>query len=167
MTFICLVSYLVEKLDWSVDAAIGMFGNCRPPGIYKGDYIKELFSRYGDPEDALEAPPLPDWSFEDSEQDDRDEGPSQIQTELGEIKGDAKKPFIPDYDITGISLVKQPQICRQVTSKAQEWIEYKNNKFPGAQPVSMTRDNIRFLRFLDFKYIFCSGPKLEYRPANF
>lgn len=33
----------------------------RPPGIYKQDYINELFRRYGDPNDALSAPSLPDW----------------------------------------------------------------------------------------------------------
>lgn len=33
----------------------------RPPGIYKQDYINELFRRYGDIGDALSAPPLPDW----------------------------------------------------------------------------------------------------------
>lgn len=143
----------MEKQDWSVDAAIGLFGNCRPPGIYKDDYIKELFNRYGDPDDALEAPSLPDWCFEDAGEDDRDEA-SEVKEELGEIKGDSKKPFIQGFDITGISLVKVPQMCRQVTSKAQEWIECKSNKFPGAQPVSMTRENIRFLRFWFLKLNF-------------
>jgi len=95
-------------------------------------------------EDVLEAPPLPEWSFEDAEQDDRDDG-AEVRDELSEIKGDAKKPFIPDYDISGVSLVKVPQICRQVTQKCIEWVEARGNKFPGAQPVSMTRENIKFL----------------------
>ena len=33
----------------------------RPPGIYKQDYLDELFRRYGDPEDTPSAPPLPQW----------------------------------------------------------------------------------------------------------
>jgi len=33
----------------------------RPPGIYKADYIEELFQRYGDVADAPAVPDLPDW----------------------------------------------------------------------------------------------------------
>ena len=35
-------SYLVEKGDWAVDAAINAFANARPPGIYKQDYLQEF-----------------------------------------------------------------------------------------------------------------------------
>lgn len=34
----------------------------RPPGIYKQDYIVELFQRYSDEEPIL-APERPDWCF--------------------------------------------------------------------------------------------------------
>lgn len=33
----------------------------RPPGIYKQDYLQELFYRYGDVDDTPAAPPMPDW----------------------------------------------------------------------------------------------------------
>lgn len=36
----------------------------RPPGIYKQDYIVELFQRYSDEEPIL-APELPDWCLGD------------------------------------------------------------------------------------------------------
>lgn len=39
------------------------FAQARPPGIYKGDYIKELFRRYDDEDDAIAPPALPDWCF--------------------------------------------------------------------------------------------------------
>ena len=58
-----IVSYMVEKQDCAVEAAIAAFAKARPPGIYKEDYIRELFRRYEDEEDALPAPPLPDWCF--------------------------------------------------------------------------------------------------------
>ena len=64
----------MEKQDWAVDAAIGVFSNARAPGIYKSDYILELFKRYDEEENAFEAPPLPDWCFEDADQDDTDLG---------------------------------------------------------------------------------------------
>ena len=145
----------MEKLDWAVDAAIGHFSNCRAPGIYKQDYLNELFERYDDPDCALEAPTLPAWCFEDAAQEDQDEGVDPglaVQAGSGEgVKGDGKKPFIADFDITeGVTLVKAPHVTNQVTRKAIEWIGFKSNKFPGAQPVSMTRENIRFLRDKDY-----------------
>lgn len=38
-----IVSYMVEKMDCSVEAAILAFADARPPGIYKQDYINELY----------------------------------------------------------------------------------------------------------------------------
>jgi mRNA-capping enzyme len=40
-----ICSYLVEKLDFSIDMAISMFALSRPNGIYKQDYINELYKR--------------------------------------------------------------------------------------------------------------------------
>ena len=54
---------------------------CRPPGIYKGDYIKDLFARYGgNPEEIPPAPPLPDWCFEE------EDGPSD-EEDGGQLNG--------------------------------------------------------------------------------
>lgn len=58
-----IVSYMVEKMDCSVEAALMAFAQSRPPGIYKEDYIKELFRRYEDEDDAPAAPALPNWCF--------------------------------------------------------------------------------------------------------
>lgn len=52
---------MVERMDCSVEAAVMAFAQARPPGIYKGDYIKELFRRYDDEDDALPAPERPSW----------------------------------------------------------------------------------------------------------
>lgn len=59
-----IVSYMVEKLDCSVEAALSAFAAARPPGIYKEDYIRELYRRYDDEEDAPPPPEMPDWCFE-------------------------------------------------------------------------------------------------------
>lgn len=50
------------------------FAQSRPPGIYKADYLKELFSRYGEVEDTPPAPQLPDWCFDDDNGDVDDDG---------------------------------------------------------------------------------------------
>lgn len=62
-----IVSYLVEKEDCSLEVALDMFAKARPPGIYKEDYLKELYKRYEDIKDTPPPPALPDWCFEDEE----------------------------------------------------------------------------------------------------
>lgn len=62
-----ICAYLVEKLDFSIDMAVALFAQCRPPGIYKQDYVNELFRRYADAFNS-EAPvvaPTPTWEEED------------------------------------------------------------------------------------------------------
>lgn len=47
--------------------AVSLFAEARPPGIYKQDYLNELFQRYADPTEPVPvAPPLPTWETEDS-----------------------------------------------------------------------------------------------------
>lgn len=73
------------------------FANARAPGIYKGDYLKELFRRYGDEEDTPPAPELPDWCFEDGDGDDGDDddgnavGPQSGPSSSGSGPGKRKK----------------------------------------------------------------------------
>ncbi|XP_046645132.1 mRNA-capping enzyme-like isoform X2 [Daphnia pulicaria] len=59
-----IVSYLVQAMDWSVEAAVNEFSKARPPGIYKEDYIRQLFTLYGDIDDTTPAPALPMWHCE-------------------------------------------------------------------------------------------------------
>lgn len=51
----------------------------RPPGIYKEDYINELFQLYGDIDDAPPAPALPMWHCEAD-----DDTPSKEEPEATE-----------------------------------------------------------------------------------
>lgn len=59
-----IISYLVTMLDWDLGAALAEFARVRPPGIYKKDYIDELYRRYDDADDAVPAPPMPEWCLE-------------------------------------------------------------------------------------------------------
>lgn len=58
-----IVAYMVERMDCSVEAALLAFAQARPPGIYKEDYIRELFRRYEDEDEQFPVPALPDWCF--------------------------------------------------------------------------------------------------------
>lgn len=59
------------------------FSQSRAPGIYKGDYLKELFRRYGDEEDTPAAPALPEWCFDDDGDGEVDDDGNAVGQESG------------------------------------------------------------------------------------
>lgn len=56
-----IVAYLVERMNIPVEEAIARFAECRPPGIYRYGYIRELYKRYGDPDNIPPVPTQPLW----------------------------------------------------------------------------------------------------------
>ena len=58
----------------------------RPPGIYKGHYLQDLASRYGDLREAIAAPDRPDWCLEE------EEGYSDNEEQNGETAVDGGRP---------------------------------------------------------------------------
>ncbi|XP_022160011.1 mRNA-capping enzyme-like isoform X1 [Myzus persicae] len=54
-----IVSYLVEVLNYDVASAIYHFAEARPPGIYRQNYIDELYRRYSN--EAPSVAPRPHW----------------------------------------------------------------------------------------------------------
>lgn len=89
------------------------FGQARAPGIYKGDYLKELFRRYGDEEDAPPAPALPEWCFDDDDGEVDDDGNAVGQesgpSSSGSAPGKRKKEKL--------KLVRLPESSRKWTVK--------------------------------------------------
>lgn len=59
------------------------FSQARTPGIYKGDYLRELFRRYGDEEDTPSPPALPEWCFEDDDSGEQDDDGNAVGQESG------------------------------------------------------------------------------------
>ena len=58
-----ICSYLIEKLNFSVDGAVECFSKNRPPGIYRQNIVNELYQRYGSPNDLIPAVGRkPDWN---------------------------------------------------------------------------------------------------------
>ncbi|XP_076671110.1 mRNA-capping enzyme-like [Andrena cerasifolii] len=150
-----IISYLVENDGTSVDAGLVEFSTARPPGIYKADYIQELFRRYDDVEDAPDPPPRPAWclEYDDSNVEDTDEGPS---TE----SGDSHKQDVPSKKrkreyinknpvfmagIPGVAPILEERKLRGIQRRVQDICSWESTGFPGSQPVSMDEDNIRLL----------------------
>uniref|UniRef100_A0A8C7D3H2 mRNA-capping enzyme n=1 Tax=Oncorhynchus kisutch TaxID=8019 RepID=A0A8C7D3H2_ONCKI len=159
-----ICAYLVEKLDWSVEAAVAAFAQARAPGIYKGDYLKELFRRYGDVEDAPPAPALPEWCFDDDDGDQDDDGnvigqesqsgPSSSESAPGKRRKERLKfgaIFVEGVTVKGVTQVTTQPKLAEIQRKCQEFAEWEKSGFPGAQPVSMDRRNLRFLEQNPYK----------------
>ncbi|XP_078799034.1 mRNA-capping enzyme isoform X2 [Oryzias latipes] len=151
-----ICAYLVEKMDWSTEAAVATFTLARAPGIYKGDYLKELFRRYGDEKDAPPAPALPDWCFgeDDGEVDDdgnavgQELGPSSSGSGPGKRKKEKLKlgaVFLEGITVKGVTQVTSQPKLGEIQRMCQKMAEWDKSGFPGAQPVSMDRQNLNFL----------------------
>lgn len=158
-----LVSYMVNVLDCSVNAAINEFAKVRPPGIYKQDYIDELCKRY-DADFVPNAPLLPDWCYEeeenneevygdeqepeqedeDDDDDEEDDSSNSHQPKKKKSKRSVQvKMFMPGIEKVE-QFVLQPKL-KKIQKKAQKMCGWRNG-FPGSQPVSMDRDNLKLLK---------------------
>ncbi|XP_030830512.1 mRNA-capping enzyme [Strongylocentrotus purpuratus] len=141
-----ICAYLVETLDWSVDAAVSLFAQGRPPGIYKGDYIQELFDRYGDVSEAPPPPDLPDWCVGADDRDDDEIAASSKKQGGGggRNKNQQDKQFVEG--VKGVTVVTDFQKANHLRRKVEQMVGWKRQEFPGSQPVSMDRNNINFLK---------------------
>lgn len=136
-----IVSYLVEKTDCALDVALNMFAKVRPPGIYKADYLEELYRRYDDVEDTPPPPRLPDWCDEngaDSNLDDYDDVPIPIEpsssrnTNHGRNGVRAKRrKFIHNKNpvfmagVPGVSVFQEEPKASRLQEKVQVMCEWK------------------------------------------
>lgn len=156
-----IVSYLVQKMDFSVEVALETFAKVRPPGIYKDDYIQELYRRFDDVDDAPPAPNLPQWCFDEEdvsngkalERFDTNEGTSQkydaepsAQPSRKRMKyGMTKKNPVFMEGVPGVtSFMEQPKAFH-LQQKTSRMCNFSGKGFPGSQPVSMDLNNIKLL----------------------
>ncbi|XP_071074694.1 mRNA-capping enzyme isoform X2 [Dasypus novemcinctus] len=154
-----ICAFLVEKMDWSIEAAVATFAQARPPGIYKGDYLKELFRRYGDIEEAPPPPLLPDWCFEDDEDEDEDEdGKKESEPGSSASFGKRRKErlklgaiFLEGLTVKGVTQVTTQPKLGEVQQKCHQFCGWEGSGFPGAQPVSMDKQNIKLLEQKPYK----------------
>ncbi|XP_053316627.1 mRNA-capping enzyme [Spea bombifrons] len=157
-----ICAFLVEKMDWSIEAAVATFAQARPPGIYKGDYLKELFQRFGDVEDAPPPPELPDWCFEEDDVDDDDDGNGVLQEAEAGSSGGAfhrkKKErlklgatFLEGVTVKYVNQITTQPKLGEIQRKCQQFCSWDRSGFPGAQPVSMDRNNLKFLEQKSYK----------------
>ncbi|XP_026510036.1 mRNA-capping enzyme isoform X3 [Terrapene carolina triunguis] len=159
-----ICAFLVEKLDWSIEAAVATFAQARPPGIYKGDYLKELFRRYGDVDDAPPPPELPEWCFdEDDEEEEEEEDvktggqesePGSSSSSFGKRRKEHLKLgaiFLEGVTVKRVAQVTTQPKLREIQQKCQQFCGWEGSGFPGAQPISMDKQNIKLLEQKPYK----------------
>lgn len=139
-----ICSFLFSERDWAIEAAISQFAAKRPPGIYKQDYINELFNLFGDSDDpVIEAPPKPLWECDEGLMLDL-----QRENELASGVGIAQKEFYEG--ITDVHLVRDESLKQRIYRHCCMLCNYNVNSssiaFPGAQPVSMDLVNLQLLK---------------------
>ncbi|CAH0726426.1 unnamed protein product, partial [Brenthis ino] len=152
-----LIAYLVEQQDCSLEAAIREFARKREPGIYKQDYLEELYRRYDEIDSTIAAPPRPDWCNEEEVIDyDDDDAPTYSQnvsqshgTKKSKRRGPSTKEFMPH--VQGVTFFNQEPRVSEIQSKAQNFCKWNRSDFPGSQPVSMDLQNLKNLSKMPYR----------------
>ncbi|XP_021922077.1 mRNA-capping enzyme [Zootermopsis nevadensis] len=152
-----IVSYLVEQMDYSLDAALNQFAVVRPPGIYKKDYLQELYKRYDDIDDTPLPPQLPNWyrEYDDSNGDGGDDKDGNNSTDTaGGAGGSSGRRRRREYQnknptfmqgVSGATPITAQAKLQNIQRKVQDFCGWQSNGFPGCQPVSMDTKNISLL----------------------
>lgn len=143
-----LVSYLVKKMDCDLEIALKMFAAARPPGIYKKDYLEELYRRFDDINDTPPPPDLPNWHFDEAEESSQSEQGSSQNSDnpRKRMKLDTGKklPLFME-GVPGVTFFNEQPKAFDLQRMVIRMCKHSGKGFPGAQPVSMDCNNINFL----------------------
>jgi mRNA-capping enzyme len=133
--------FLCSERDWALDAAVAHFANKRPPGIYKQDYLNALHDMFGDDDDpAMPVPERPSWDADGLLL-------ASIGNDHQQLAVMPQREFYEGID--DVVLVYDEALKHRIYNHCCMLLDYPvrgtNVSFPGAQPVSMDRENIQLL----------------------
>ncbi|CAA6663422.1 unnamed protein product [Spirodela intermedia] len=152
-----IINYLLRSHPgMTVTEAIQSFALSRPPGIYKQDYIDELYKLYHERKpESLVCPSTPEWKRSseldlngEAVQEEDDDGnaiPVDVPSHEEHIENEAMK----NDDVLGDSIPPdqrdgfQQFCCHQLRLAP---MGRGRLQFPGSHPVSLNRDNLQLLR---------------------
>ena len=155
-----LCSWMVRYGGVSVAEALSRFAQARPPGIYKDDYIEELFRYNHERRPAtLKCPPVPDFKAGEPDSPRRDgdegaegggEGGGGAEKEAAEASLTPVGAGVPegiDHDSPfgeAIHPEEEDDLRRAVFElvSGRQLREHELPHFPGSQPVSLARENL-------------------------
>ncbi|XP_039023933.1 mRNA-capping enzyme-like [Hibiscus syriacus] len=112
-----------------------MFAQARPPGIYKPDYIDDLYAFYNESKPADFAYPSPPrWTI----------SPNAASNTNRKPKAD---PAMKNDDVLGDRIpFNQVKSLRESCYKLMNLHDDRAKKFPGSHPVSLNRENLQLFR---------------------
>ena len=144
----CIVRYMCDEYNYDLKAAIDRFAQCRPPGIYKQDYVNLLYTIYhpireGETQEELNIPVCkrPEWEHPDPARLEyrtfKVTTPIVNETATLEMVGDV---------VDGVTKVT---LRRRINDICGE--DVKHDRFPGSNPVSLNQGNLGILK--DNRYL--------------
>uniref|UniRef100_A0A1I7U452 TYR_PHOSPHATASE_2 domain-containing protein n=1 Tax=Caenorhabditis tropicalis TaxID=1561998 RepID=A0A1I7U452_9PELO len=140
-----IAAYLFQVELYGLDAAIGEFAGNRQGGIYKQDYVDDLYERYDPSEtDRIVAPEKPDWEREVTN-DTPSSSASQEQHSNGNSTKECPSKQFMDGLVPGVTVCEDAGKKSMLQARIQELCKYNKQGFPGLQPVSLSRHNIKLL----------------------
>uniref|UniRef100_A0A8R1I099 mRNA-capping enzyme n=1 Tax=Caenorhabditis japonica TaxID=281687 RepID=A0A8R1I099_CAEJA len=157
-----IAAYLFQEEEWGLDAAINEFQSNRQGGIYKQDYIDDLYERFDPTEDErILAPEKPDWereySFVGNQSSMMNASTSQSHQEHmggnGHTNGNGRRnggapsggKLFMDGLVAGVRVCEDAGKKSMLQAKIQQLCKFTKKGFPGLQPVSLSRKNIELL----------------------
>ncbi|CAI2314212.1 unnamed protein product [Caenorhabditis sp. 36 PRJEB53466] len=156
-----IAAYLFQEEGYGLDAAIVSVQENRQGGIYKQDYIDDLYARFDPTDDnPVAAPDKPDWEREyalgggaAAQAIERPSTSTPTPTNGTNGNGhsrDGKKSAAGAKQFMD-GLVSEVRLCEDegkksmLRAKIQQLCKYTKSGFPGLQPVSLSRKNIALL----------------------
>lgn len=145
-----ICSYLVGELGWEPRAAIDVFAENRPPGIYKQQYLDQFHHKYcPESTDLPIAPDLPEWCFDEADDDDEDEDYGRPGKRRKNEFNKANPTFMEGVN-KGVTVVTDFRELARIREKVQSLVGWNSSGFPGAQPVSLSSENLSFLKQFEY-----------------
>ncbi|KAJ7544361.1 hypothetical protein O6H91_09G075300 [Diphasiastrum complanatum] len=152
-----IAHYLLRAQGGSVEQALQQFSHARPPGIYKQEYIDNLFTFYHEKRpEALICPPTPEWkrpvgvdlnglATNGDEDDDGDDDGGILAALEADDKEDVS---MTNDDVLGDAIPEDQQLeMRKICCWGLGVPPGNGNMFfPGSQPVSLDRKSLQLLR---------------------
>lgn len=135
------------KTGMAVERALRRFSQARPPGIYKDQYIQQLFKYHHEMRPKhIVTPPVPEWKGPGSPDEDEAEadgsqgGEGGVRLHMDDEIGEE----VPEEEATWI---KEETFMAVAQCQTNEGAMNKRRGvfFPGSQPVSLSRENLDLL----------------------
>ena len=151
-----IVSYLVERMNCSLKAALEKFAKVRPPGIYRRDYFIQLYMKYNEGGEIIPTVKVPSWyhdknSTSTNGKDCKESTKEYISSKTPVPNSSSSVISYKEDDINsmtdvpGVQRFTDYQKMGQLQKRVHKMCDWNEIGFPGCQPVAMNINNKELL----------------------